>query len=48
VARVYLYIQDTYGLILTQQQTLYQTWNKKYPKLKWEMTREARILQIQQ
>lgn len=49
IARIFLYVQNTYGHnILTEQELeMYSKWNEQYPPLSQECSRNERILQIQ-
>ena len=48
IARVALYMAQTYGVGFTpQQKQLFETWNREYPPDDWERERNARIREIQ-
>jgi len=48
IARVYLYIEQTYHLRLSDSQLqLFRAWNKLYPPEPWEIERDRRIYLIQ-
>ena len=48
IARAYLYMADTWGVSLTQdEREMYQDWNKGDPPSEWELERERRITAIQ-
>jgi deoxyribonuclease-1 len=48
IARTYLYINDTYGLRLSDaQRALFNSWSKQFPPAPWEMERNNKIAQIQ-
>lgn len=48
IARTYLYMQQQYQLkIASQQQRLFEAWNRQYPASNWECERDHRISRVQ-
>ena len=48
IARIMLYMQDTYGFRLSRQdQQLYRAWNNADPPDAWEIERDKRITRVQ-
>jgi len=48
IARIYLYMSNTYQIPLSSsQQQLYEAWNKQYPPSAWEKERNEKIYQVQ-
>jgi len=48
IARTYLYMYKTYGLILPEKdKNLYESWDRKYSPDKWEIEWNKRVKEIQ-
>lgn len=48
VARVYLYMHETYELELSEEEKQqFIAWDKAYPETEWETTRRERIQALQ-
>ncbi len=47
IARAYLYMRDTYGLVLEDEEAaMFWTWHREDPPAQWELERNARIIEV--